>query len=71
MPGAGAGREVRAEGCPERIGEDDPHGEGFLRGIWEEGDDRGLVLETLKDGAPLRRFAARERAAFAALGRGF
>jgi hypothetical protein len=55
----------------ERSGEDDPDEERFLRGIWEEGDDRGLVLETLKDGAPLRRFAARERAAFAALGRGF
>ena len=29
------------EGCLERIGEDDPHEEKFLRGIWEDGDDRG------------------------------
>ena len=37
------------EGCLERIGEDDPDEEDFLRGIWEEGDDlRGFVLEALK-----------------------
>ncbi len=33
------------EGCLERIGEDDPDEEGFLGVIWEEGDDRGFVLE--------------------------
>ena len=42
------------EGCLERIGEDDPHEEDFLRGIWEEGDDRGFVLEALKDGVDVR-----------------
>jgi hypothetical protein len=38
------------EGCLERIGEDDPDGEYFLRDIWEEGDDRDFVLEALKSG---------------------
>ena len=38
------------EGCPERIGEDDPDEEEFLRGIWEEYDDRDFVLEALKGG---------------------
>ncbi len=34
------------EGCLERIGEDDdPEDEGFLRSIWEDGDDRGFILE--------------------------
>ena len=28
--------------------------EDFLRGIWEEGDDRGLVLEALKGGVEVR-----------------
>jgi hypothetical protein len=42
------------EGCLERIGEDDPDEEEFLRGIWEEGDDRGFVLEVLKDGVEVR-----------------
>jgi hypothetical protein len=42
------------EGCLERIGEDDPDEEDFLRGIWEEGDDRGFVLEALKDGVDVR-----------------
>jgi len=42
------------EGCLERIGEDDPHGEGFLRGIREEGDERGFVPEALKDGVEVR-----------------
>ena len=42
------------EACPERIGEDDPKEEGFLRGLWEEGDDRGFVLEALRDGAEVR-----------------
>jgi hypothetical protein len=38
------------EGCLERIGEDDSAEEGFLRDIWEEGDDRDFVLEALKRG---------------------
>ena len=43
------------EGCLERIGEDDPDGEGLLRGIREEGDDdRGFVLEALKGGVDVR-----------------
>ncbi len=42
------------EGCLERIGEDDPDGEDFLRGIWEEGDDRGFVLEALKGEVEVR-----------------
>lgn len=35
------------EGCLERIGEDDPEGEMFLRAEWEEGD-KEMVLEILK-----------------------
>ena len=46
--------ERYVEGCLERIGEDEPDEEEFLRGIWEEGDDRGFVLETLKDGVEVR-----------------
>jgi hypothetical protein len=42
------------EGCLERIGEDDPDEEGFLRGIWEEGDDREFVLEALKGGVEVK-----------------
>jgi hypothetical protein len=43
------------EGCPEKIGEDDdPDEEEFLRGIWEEGNDRDFVLEALKDGVEVR-----------------
>ena len=37
------------EGCPERIGEEDPEGETLLRGEWEEGD-REMALEILKRG---------------------
>ena len=40
--------------CPCWIGEDDPHEEEFLRGIWEEGDDRDFVLEALKGGVEVR-----------------
>ncbi len=42
------------QGCLERIGEDDPDGEEFLRSIWEEGDDREFVLEMLKSGCEVR-----------------
>jgi hypothetical protein len=43
------------EGCLERIGEDDdPDEEGFVRGIREDGDDRGFVLEALKGGVEVR-----------------
>jgi hypothetical protein len=42
------------EGCLERIGEDDPDEEASLRGLWEEGDERGFVLEALKDGVEVR-----------------
>lgn len=42
------------EGCLERIGEDDPYEEEFLRGIWEDGDDRGFVLEMLQSGVEVR-----------------
>ncbi len=38
----------------ERIGEDDPDEEDFLRGIWEIGDNRGFVLEALKGGVEVR-----------------
>jgi hypothetical protein len=38
----------------ERIGEDDPDEEEFLRGVWEEGDDRDFVLEALKSGVEVR-----------------
>jgi hypothetical protein len=46
--------EAYVEGCPERIGEDDPDEEGFLRGAWEDGDDRGFVPEALKGGVDVR-----------------
>ena len=46
--------EEFVEGCLERIGEDDPDEEAFLRGIWEEGDDRHFVVEALKDGVEVR-----------------
>ena len=42
------------EGALERIGENDPDGEGFFRDIWEEGDDRDFVLEALKSGVEVR-----------------
>ncbi len=42
------------EGCLERIGEDDPDEEDFLRGIWGDGDNRDFVLETLKSGVEVR-----------------
>lgn len=35
------------EGCLERVGEDDPEGEGLLRSEWEEGD-KDMVLDILK-----------------------
>jgi hypothetical protein len=38
----------------ERIGEDDPNEEEFLRGVWEDGDDRRFVLESLKGGVEVR-----------------
>ncbi len=37
------------EGCLERIGEDDPDGEGLLRELWEEGE-KDMVLDMLKAG---------------------
>jgi hypothetical protein len=46
--------EKYVEGALERIGEDAPDEEAFLRGIWEEGDDRGFVLEALKGGVEVR-----------------
>ena len=42
------------EGSLGRVGEDDQNEEDFLRGAWEDGDDRGFVLETLKSGAEVR-----------------
>ena len=43
------------EGCLKRIGEDEgPDEEEFLRGIWEEGDDREFVPEVLKGGVDVR-----------------
>ncbi len=42
--------ERYVEGCLERIGEDDPDEEDFLRGIWGDGDDRDFVLEALEGG---------------------
>ena len=43
------------EGCPERIiDEDDPDEEDFLRGLWEDGDDRGFVPEAPKGGVEVR-----------------
>jgi hypothetical protein len=50
--GVGGTWRASSRGCPERrIGEDEvPDEEGFLRGVWEGGDDRG-VPEALKGGA--------------------
>ena len=42
------------EGCLERIGEDDPDEEDFLRDIREESGDRGFVLEALGGGVDVR-----------------
>jgi hypothetical protein len=36
------------------IGGDDPDKEDFLRGTWEEGDDREYVLKALKSGVEVR-----------------
>jgi hypothetical protein len=38
----------------ERIGEDEPEEEEVLRGVWEDGDNREFVLETLQSGVELR-----------------
>jgi hypothetical protein len=44
------------EGCLERIGEDEPEEEDFLRNLWVGGDedDRKFVLDTLKDECEVR-----------------
>lgn len=42
------------DGALERIGEDDPDEEDFLRGIWEDGDDQDFVVEALKSGVEVR-----------------
>ena len=42
------------EGCLERIGEDDPDEEDFLRDIREEGGDRRFVPEVLEGGVDVR-----------------
>ena len=42
------------EGCLERIGEDHPEDEDLLRDLWEEGDEREFVLETLKGEVEVR-----------------
>jgi hypothetical protein len=41
------------EGCLERIGEDDPHGETLLRDLWEE-REREVVLDLVKSGCEIR-----------------
>jgi hypothetical protein len=46
-------KEGFGEGCLERIGEYDPHGEMFLRGIWEEGETE-MVLDTVKSRCEVR-----------------
>jgi hypothetical protein len=38
-------------------GEKDPDEENVLQGVWEDGDDRGFVLETLKRGVEVRMTA--------------
>jgi hypothetical protein len=38
------------EGCLERIGEDGPDEEEFLRGVWEDSDNREFVLQYCKSG---------------------
>jgi hypothetical protein len=44
------------EGCLERIGDEEPEEVGFLRNLWEGGDeeDRGYALEMLKDECEVR-----------------
>jgi hypothetical protein len=36
------------EGCLERIGEDEPDGEMFLRDLWEDEGERETVLMVLQ-----------------------
>ena len=44
------------EGCLDRIAEDEPEEVGFLRNLWEGGDewDRNAVLKMLKDECEVR-----------------
>jgi hypothetical protein len=43
------------EGCLERIGEDDPDGEYFLRDIWEDAKLVGIRLSISHGSSLLRR----------------
>jgi hypothetical protein len=38
------------EGCLERIGDDGPDEEEFLRGVWEDSANREFVLQYCKSG---------------------
>ncbi len=42
------------EGALERIGEDEPDEEEFLRSVWEDGGDRDFTLKILKNGVEVR-----------------
>jgi hypothetical protein len=43
-----------AEGCLERIGEDDPEEEQLFRDLWEDGTQREVVIESLKADCEVR-----------------
>jgi hypothetical protein len=42
------------EGCLERIGEDDPEEEQLFRGLWDDGAQRDVVLESLQTDCEVR-----------------
>jgi hypothetical protein len=53
--GKGAGSTLEeAEGCLERIGEDNPEEEQILRDLWEDETQREIVIESLKTDCEVR-----------------
>jgi hypothetical protein len=55
--GAKSGRKPtleEAEGCLERIGEDDPEEGLILRDLWEDETQREIVIESLKADCEVR-----------------
>jgi hypothetical protein len=56
------------EGCLDRIAEDEPEEVGFLRNLWEGGDewDRNAALEMLKDECEVREGRLDDRPEFPA-----
>ena len=44
-----------AQGCLERIGEDDPEEEQIFRDLWEDETQQEVAIESLKVGCEVRR----------------